>query len=657
MASRGGSSLLGGVYDLPPAFFQRIESAAAATHGAHGGQLASPSASGGNSSNGGKRDWGSEELPPTHPVLRSADADTADQAEPSEASDVVQAGRATAYWSQAGATCLACGVGTDSPGFELPEEQREHFKSDWHRCNLKRKVGGKRPLSEPEFEQLLADGGDEVESISGSDTDSDADEAESATDAHRSAVVGPKVVFSCNDGTLFAVWRCLLEEPGRADRGAADSGSHVQAMLRVREAVGMKRWMVALASGGHFAGAIFQWREGKARAGAQQLAPASLEAVVHKTFHRYVVRAKAGGRQSAKDATGKSIKSAGSALRRANEAALAKDIRATLNSWAQQISQASLIFVHASRADTGTLFLGADAPLSRSDPRVRRIPFPTRRPTLAEAKRVVTSLANVWNVEPADQPAELLATWKEQTAGGSRGAELAPEGEPLPTVSEERPNDDVGEPAASLQKGGIVAEAAGSIEPLVADSELHKAAKAGNREKVRELLEAGADPCQADSRGWAPYLVALDKPTRDAFRRFMAAEPDRWDYSAAGIPSALTEELEEQQAARRAEKEAKRKEKERERRKAAKERKKAVEAEAKAAAEAEVEAAAAAAAAAAAKLKLGPGDKKKKGSSSASSKKVGSAADEATRRREQMAAAAEARMKALQAASQQQKLW
>lgn len=49
-------------------------------------------------------------------------------------------------------------------------------------------------------------------------------------------------------------------------------------------------------------------------------------------------RAKAGGRQSTKDGTGKSIKSAGSALRRANEASLAKDIRATLESWKLEVT-------------------------------------------------------------------------------------------------------------------------------------------------------------------------------------------------------------------------------------------------------------------------------------------------------------------------------
>lgn len=67
-----------------------------------------------------------------------------------------------------------------------------------------------------------------------------------------------------------------------------------------------------------------------------------------------------------------------------------------------QIAQVGIVFVHSSRADTGTLFVGDSAPLSRSDPRLRRIPFPTRRPTLAEVKRVAVSLASVWELEPGE---------------------------------------------------------------------------------------------------------------------------------------------------------------------------------------------------------------------------------------------------------------
>lgn len=57
-------------------------------------------------------------------------------------------------------------------------------------------------------------------------------------------------------------------------------------------------------------------RGGAAQGGLLAAVPPAA-ALAHKTFHRYVVRAKAGGRQSTKDAGGgKTIKSAGSSIRR-----------------------------------------------------------------------------------------------------------------------------------------------------------------------------------------------------------------------------------------------------------------------------------------------------------------------------------------------------
>ena len=57
------------------------------------------------------------------------------------------------------------------------------------------------------------------------------------------------------------------------------------------------------------------------------------------------------------------------------------------------------------------------------------------------------------------------------------------------------------------------------------DPPLHEAAKAGDADKVRRLLEEGADPCQADTRGKVPYDVAADKAVRDAFRRSVDRQP------------------------------------------------------------------------------------------------------------------------------------
>ncbi|KAL6973618.1 hypothetical protein U1Q18_027803, partial [Sarracenia purpurea var. burkii] len=86
---------------------------------------------------------------------------------------------------------------------------------------------------------------------------------------------------------------------------------------------------------------------------------------------------------------------------------------------------------------------------------------------------------------------------------------------------------------------------------------LHEAAKSGDAQKVLELLEQGFDPRINDELGRTPYILTIEKEVRDAFRRFMASNLDKWDWRAAKVPSALTKEMEESQAAKRADKDAK----------------------------------------------------------------------------------------------------
>lgn len=77
---------------------------------------------------------------------------------------------------------------------------------------------------------------------------------------------------------------------------------------------------------------------------------------------------------------------------------------------------------------------------------------------------------------------------------------------------------------------------------------LHEAARSDSCEKVLELLEQGLDPTIKDERGKTPYMLATEKEVRNTFRRFMAANLDKWDWHAAKVPSALTTEMEESQA-------------------------------------------------------------------------------------------------------------
>jgi len=94
-------------------------------------------------------------------------------------------------------------------------------------------------------------------------------------------------------------------------------------------------------------------------------------------------------------------------------------------------------------------------------------------------------------------------------------------------------------------------------EVVRASTPLHEAAKCGNAQEVLELLEQGSDPSIIDERGRTPYMLATEKEVRNIFRRFMASNLDKWDWNAAKVPSALTKEMEESQAAKQAEKDAK----------------------------------------------------------------------------------------------------
>lgn len=48
----------------------------------------------------------------------------------------------SAGWNESGATCITCGIGVSGPGFASAQEQRAHFKTDWHRCVHVARGGG-----------------------------------------------------------------------------------------------------------------------------------------------------------------------------------------------------------------------------------------------------------------------------------------------------------------------------------------------------------------------------------------------------------------------------------------------------------------------------------------------------------------------------------
>ncbi|KAK7473986.1 hypothetical protein BaRGS_00034755 [Batillaria attramentaria] len=630
-------------------------------------------------------------------------------------------------------SCGCCAV-----TFSGRSEQRAHFKSDWHRYNLKQKLRGEEPITEEAFESLSGD----ISSISGSDDSSDSssetDDArpkpsplparvhkstQDSTDSDSegaSAVLAatrkhPKLFLRNSDGQLVSLYRCLLYHKKSCPTTQAEL------LSLASKAVDYTRVAVIMLAGGHFAAAVFDGNQ----------------AVVHKTFHRYVVRAKRGTAQSTRDSQGNAPKSGGASLRRYNEAALALEIQELLTSWSEQMKNCHLIFLRTSTYSKQIFFGGKAPALDKNDLRVRTIPFSTCRPTFNEVKRVhqmLTSVecygdestvvdfvpvspprhinrnsgqleiqpdtlekrspqrrkdkgqafadtktetghaatdeggnavventaADVEEKEQSDVEVELVeqvvevyteelkydetevelknklytacrcgnldtlsqlldqlchssspqqvASETSHADGGQSGDHLVLTGTRQPYASSETNSDipvlseqcnsgrDTSGPTGSCSDskneekdergtadnslhltssvseggrhtGGSGQERSSGINSVGSrprqllneghgekrSTLLHVASVGGHADLVHTLLEAGCDPAVKDAAGKPPYAVAGSKETRNIFRRFRGNNPDMYNYEAAQIPSALTDEMEAEKKQREAE--------------------------------------------------------------------------------------------------------
>lgn len=297
------------------------------------------------------------------------------------------------------------------------EEQVQHYKLDWHRYNLKQKITGEDPITEEMFDKLAND--DDLSSLSGTDSDKSDEDEEGASDSAgcntsgNDALASPRrklklsmsrfpqrersdsvnstdtegdddrnsshtryqpKIFLCNGkGNLLALFTSVVH-------GKKNTPDHQRDLLSLIQAVPLQmKWAVIIMGGGHFAAAIFDGGE----------------SIAHKTFHRYTCRAKQGGSQSAKDQAGRPPKSGGATLRRYNEAALVKDIQDLMSCWGEDLQSCNRIFFRAASFNRITLFGGKNPPLNKTDPRLRTIPFPTRRATYNEVKRIHKMLSTL----------------------------------------------------------------------------------------------------------------------------------------------------------------------------------------------------------------------------------------------------------------------
>ena len=134
--------------------------------------------------------------------------------------------------------------------------------------------------------------------------------------------------------------------------------------------------------GGHFA-AIIASLTPKIVRNHQGQEERQVDVLASKSFHRYTTRRKQGGGQASHDSAKGKASSAGSSLRRYNEAALQSEVRDLLASWKEALGQCDFIFIRATGSgNRRTLFGYEGAVLKSNDRRIRGFPFTTRRPVL-----------------------------------------------------------------------------------------------------------------------------------------------------------------------------------------------------------------------------------------------------------------------------------
>ncbi|EIN06119.1 hypothetical protein PUNSTDRAFT_73374 [Punctularia strigosozonata HHB-11173 SS5] len=367
------------------------------------------------------------------------------------------------------ATGAAPGIGSKTcniclgAAFADLDEQRAHFRSDWHRYNVKMRLNGQQAVAEEDFGALV-DGLDD--SISGSasssseDGGSDSDAVDTLMSRHRtrrsSSPSAPRpnipqtalVWFHSPPQTQLGIYKRLF--PLRAP--PESYLDELKAMQRNHGEHG-RTWAMFMTAGGHFAGSIVRVSHpdedpDAVEEGERQGADAEdgggrrkkkikvkkpkpeVEILKHKTFHRYTTRRKQGGSQSLNDQAKGNAKSAGAQLRRYGEQALADDIRALLLEWAEDIDACERIWIRASTSNRRIFVDFEGSPIAKGDDRLRTFPFPTRRPTQAEISRCLLELTRV---KVSHLTEDILRAQDEAYL-----ASIAPKPKPVPATAPEK---------------------------------------------------------------------------------------------------------------------------------------------------------------------------------------------------------------------------
>ncbi|KXT17494.1 hypothetical protein AC579_3218 [Pseudocercospora musae] len=508
-------------------------------------------------------------------------------------------------------SCALCGL-----SFASLLEQRSHVRSDLHSYNLKQKLRGKKVVNENEFEKLVQD---LDESLSGSDSEDSEDEsdgekkdstlsallkrqakvtdadAEDAPAKHHKRGAGkpPLLCFSTPklpSNTYLAIYRAIfsvseqeheenlvetikqkqlaakpppnpLQQKKLEKEQEEEGGVRLPAsMIHKHTSASGPHYFLCMIGGGHFAAMLVSLTPKLTKKAGQDDRSATV--IAHQTFHRYTTRRKQGGSQSANDNAKGNAHSAGSSIRRYNEAALTQEVRDLLAEWREMIDSAELLFIRATGSTNRRTLFGPyeGQVLSSRDARLRGFPFSTRRATQNELIRSFTELTRV-KVTTVDEAA--LARQAEEAAQAAAKAEALANGKPS-TPKPAKPSKEDEEAALHTQQlqalirrskapGMLSYIQSNSLSPDFrffpldlnhhAPTPLHLAAASNSPACITSLLvKAGADPSIRNGDGKSAFDIAGDRATRDAFRLARAQLGEsNWCWDEAGVPAAISQ--------------------------------------------------------------------------------------------------------------------
>ncbi|KAI9299129.1 hypothetical protein K502DRAFT_322388, partial [Neoconidiobolus thromboides FSU 785] len=277
-----------------------------------------------------------------------------------------------------GLSCTVCNLNH----FINIKDQREHFKLDWHRFNLNRKLKKLPPVDENKFEELIED----LSSISGSEDEEnysnklkdltvDGEKEEEEEEEEEVMKEGSIVWYKQKDSSeVLGFYKKIV---GEQDNKVIDKRTLKHKLDEHKQNL----WAFIMLGGGHFAAAIFDNFNYDKKNSKPNM-------ILHKTFHKYTVRRKQGGGQSSNDNSKGTAHSAGSYIRRQQEAVLKQDIYDLLTKWKPKLDQCNKIFIRAPSSNYKILYNFDEPVISPKDKRVCKFPITTRRPTLKELTRL-----------------------------------------------------------------------------------------------------------------------------------------------------------------------------------------------------------------------------------------------------------------------------